>query len=174
MPYKCSLTFWGSRTEQEHLPCTLWLNYHVRYHSPCLSWAKESLLGCINKSGVLDSFLNLEGAGAGGRATLFRSTDAEVTKYYKKAKRPFGTIVSGDGFKAGLIRYKIRSHKHRSGINEPVPHLCRSATDYSVFVENLGMRGLDVAFYQPRSRYHTTEDDARHCRFPPQRNCAPK
>ncbi|PWW74989.1 hypothetical protein C7212DRAFT_345614 [Tuber magnatum] len=91
--------------------------------------------------GVSDSFLNLEGAGAGGRATLFRSTDAEVTKYYKKAKRPFGTIVSGDGFKAGLIR---------------------SATDYSVFVENLGMRGLDVAFYQPRSRYHTTEDDARH------------
>ncbi|KAG0634741.1 hypothetical protein HOY80DRAFT_506952 [Tuber brumale] len=87
------------------------------------------------------SFLNLEGAGAGGRATLFRSTDVEVTKYYKKAKRPFGTIVSGDGFKAGLIR---------------------SATDYSVFVENLGMRGLDVAFYQPRSRYHTTEDDARH------------
>ncbi|KAG0124258.1 hypothetical protein HOY82DRAFT_494226 [Tuber indicum] len=87
------------------------------------------------------SFLNLEGAGAGGRATLFRSTDAEVTKYYKRAKRPFGTIVSGDGFKAGLIR---------------------SGTDYSVFVENLGMRGLDVAFYQPRSRYHTTEDDARH------------
>ncbi|CUS12769.1 unnamed protein product [Tuber aestivum] len=87
------------------------------------------------------SFLNLEGAGAGGRATLFRSTDAEVTKYYKKAKRPFGTIVSGDGFKAGLIR---------------------SNTDYSVFVGNLGMRGLDVAFYQPRSRYHTTEDDARH------------
>ncbi|PUU77891.1 hypothetical protein B9Z19DRAFT_1101645 [Tuber borchii] len=87
------------------------------------------------------SFLNLEGAGAGGRATLFRSTDAEVTKYYKKAKRPFGTIVSGDGFKAGLIR---------------------SGTDYTVFVENLGMRGLDVAFYQPRSRYHTTEDDARH------------
>ncbi|RPB00747.1 hypothetical protein L873DRAFT_739343 [Choiromyces venosus 120613-1] len=86
-------------------------------------------------------FLNLEGAGAGGRATLFRSTDVEVTKYYKKAKRPFGTIVSGDGFKAGLIR---------------------SATDYSIFVENLGMRGLDVAFYQPRSRYHTTEDDARH------------
>jgi hypothetical protein len=27
------------------------------------------------------------------------------------------------------------------------------------------MRGLDVAFYQPRSRYHTTEDDVRHCEF---------
>lgn len=52
-----------------------------------------------------DSFLNLEGAGAGGRATLFRSTDAEVTKFYKKAKRSFGTVISGDGFKMGFIRF---------------------------------------------------------------------
>lgn len=52
-----------------------------------------------------DTFLNLEGAGAGGRATLFRSTDAEITKFYKKAKRSFGTVVSGDGFKLGVIRF---------------------------------------------------------------------
>ncbi|KAJ9620478.1 hypothetical protein H2203_007684 [Taxawa tesnikishii (nom. ined.)] len=47
------------------------------------------------------SFLNLEGAGAGGRATLFRSTDAEVTKFYAKSKYPFGSVLSGDGFKRG-------------------------------------------------------------------------
>lgn len=40
------------------------------------------------------TFLNLEGAGAGGRATLFRSTDAEVTKFYSNSPYPFGTVVS--------------------------------------------------------------------------------
>jgi len=85
-------------------------------------------------------FLNLEGAGAGGRATLFRSTDTEVTEYYKKASHPFGTVLSSDGFKK---------------------HLIRSETDYAVFHGELGLRGLDVAFMEPRARYHTTEDSTR-------------
>ncbi|KAF3934480.1 hypothetical protein ABW19_dt0203219 [Dactylella cylindrospora] len=82
-------------------------------------------------------FLNLEGAGAGGRATLFRSTDAEVTQFYKRAKYPFGSSLSGDAFKRGVIR---------------------SQTDYIIFDGELGMRGLDVAFWQPRARYHTQYD----------------
>ncbi|OQO00887.1 hypothetical protein B0A48_13574 [Cryoendolithus antarcticus] len=86
------------------------------------------------------TFLNLEGAGAGGRAALFRSTDAEVTKFYASAPHPFGTVVSGDGFKRGFVR---------------------SGTDYSVFNGELGLRGLDVAFMAPRARYHTDQDDAR-------------
>jgi hypothetical protein len=86
------------------------------------------------------TFLNLEGAGAGGRATLFRSTDNEVTKFYKKSPHPFGTVVSADGFKQGLVR---------------------SQTDYVIFNGELGMRGLDVAFMEPRSRYHTVEDSTR-------------
>ncbi|CAK1355271.1 Vacuolar membrane protease [Cercospora beticola] len=86
------------------------------------------------------TFLNLEGAGAGGRAILFRSTDAEVTKAYSKSPYPFGTVVSADGFKRGFIR---------------------SGTDYSVFTEELNLRGLDVAFYEPRARYHTDQDGAR-------------
>jgi hypothetical protein len=86
------------------------------------------------------TFLNLEGAGAGGKAMLFRSTDAEVTKFYADSRNPYGTVVSADGFKRGFIR---------------------SGTDYSVFAEGLGMRGLDVAFFAPRARYHTDEDDAR-------------
>ncbi|KAK3055701.1 hypothetical protein LTR09_003622 [Extremus antarcticus] len=84
-------------------------------------------------------FLNLEGAGAGGRAMLFRSTDAEVTKLYK-SPHPFGNVVSGDGFRRGLVR---------------------SGTDYSVFNGDNRMRGVDVAFYEPRARYHTDQDDAR-------------
>jgi Peptidase family M28 len=87
------------------------------------------------------TFLNLEGAGAGGRAVLFRSTDTEVTKFYKRSPRPYGNVVSADGFKRRLIR---------------------SETDYSVFAPLLGMRGLDVAFMDPRSRYHTIEDAARY------------
>ncbi len=87
------------------------------------------------------SFLNLEGAGAGGRATLFRSTDTEVTRFYQSTKYPFGTVLSGDAFKRGIIR---------------------SETDYSVFTREYGMRGLDVAFMEPRARYHTSQDDTRH------------
>jgi hypothetical protein len=87
------------------------------------------------------TFLNLEGAGAGGRAVLFRSTDAEVTKFYGKSPYPFGSVVSVDGFKRKLVR---------------------SDTDYSVFAPELGMRGLDVAFFEPRARYHTVEDSTRY------------
>lgn len=86
------------------------------------------------------TFLNLEGAGAGGRAMLFRSTDAEITQFYAKSPYPMGQVVSADGFKRGLVR---------------------SSTDYGVFTEELGMRGLDVAFFEPRARYHTSQDDAR-------------
>jgi hypothetical protein len=86
------------------------------------------------------TFLNLEGAGAGGRATLFRSTDEEVTRAYKKSSHPFGTVISADGFKR---------------------HLIASETDYVVFNGELGLRGLDVAFMEPRARYHTVEDSTR-------------
>ncbi|KAF2016761.1 putative zinc metalloprotease [Aaosphaeria arxii CBS 175.79] len=91
-------------------------------------------------SQVPHTFLNLEGAGAGGRATLFRSTDTEVTRFYKQSNHPFGTVISGDGFKKRLIR---------------------SETDYVVFNGELGLRGLDVAFMEPRARYHTVEDSTK-------------
>ncbi|KAI0205361.1 hypothetical protein F4808DRAFT_282056 [Astrocystis sublimbata] len=87
------------------------------------------------------TFLNLEGAGAGGRATLFRTTDAEVTAAYRGSPNPFGTVVSSDAFGLGAIR---------------------SNTDYTVFNGVYGMRGLDLAFYRPRARYHTNQDDAKH------------
>ncbi|KAL9085537.1 MAG: hypothetical protein Q9159_004635 [Coniocarpon cinnabarinum] len=91
-------------------------------------------------SSRVSAFLNLEGAGAGGRATMFRSTDAVVTKAYKSSPFPFGNALSADGFRQGLVR---------------------SQTDYVVFNENLGFRGVDVAFMEPRSRYHTISDSTR-------------
>ncbi|KKK23870.1 hypothetical protein AOCH_002913 [Aspergillus ochraceoroseus] len=87
------------------------------------------------------TFLNLEGAGAGGRAILFRSSDEEVTRSYMRSQHPFGSVFGADGFETGLIR---------------------SQTDYVVFQGDLGLRGLDVAFMEPRARYHTDQDDARH------------
>ena len=90
---------------------------------------------------LVSSFLNLEGAGAGGRAPLFRSTDTEITRAYGHSPYPFGSVVSADGFSAGLIR---------------------SQTDYVIFNGVEGLRGLDVAFMEPRARYHTNQDDSRH------------
>lgn len=87
------------------------------------------------------TFLNLEGAGAGGRATLFRATDTEVVRYYQRSRYPFASVFSGDVFKRGIIR---------------------SQTDYVIFNEVLGLRGLDLAFMEPRARYHTEQDDTRH------------
>ena len=86
------------------------------------------------------TFLNLEGAGAGGRAMLFRGTDTEVASFYQRTKHPFGSVLGGNGFDMGYIG---------------------SQTDYVVF-NQMGLRGLDVAFYEPRARYHTDQDDARH------------
>ncbi|KAL8684805.1 MAG: hypothetical protein Q9218_008128, partial [Villophora microphyllina] len=87
------------------------------------------------------TFLNLEGAGAGGRAAMFRSTDTEITKAYRNSRYPFASVLSGDAFKRGIVR---------------------SETDYLVFSKNLGLRGLDIAFIGPRSRYHTDQDDTKH------------
>ena len=87
------------------------------------------------------TFLNLEGAGAGGRANLFRATDQEVTAAYAKTQDPFGSVISSDSFGLGFIR---------------------SETDYSVLTTVYGQRGLDLAFLKPRSRYHTGQDDAKH------------
>ena len=92
-------------------------------------------------SRVVSAFLNLEGAGAGGRATLFRSTNVGVTRAYSKAAHPFGSVISGDGFERGFIA---------------------SQTDYVIFNGKMGLPGLDVAFFEPRARYHTSSDSSRH------------
>ncbi|KAI8943352.1 hypothetical protein NX059_001369 [Plenodomus lindquistii] len=129
----------------------------LSYLTESLNWPKRTVILLLNNgeedflngakafmrsniSQVPHTFVNLEGAGAGGRATLFRSTDTEITRFYGKSKSPFGTVVSSDGFKKGLIR---------------------SETDYKVFFGELGLRGLDIAFMEPRARYHTIEDSTR-------------
>lgn len=81
-------------------------------------------------------FINLEGAGAGGRPVLFRGTDKSVVDWYKYVSRPFANSIFQEGFRSGFIG---------------------SQTDYYVYEKN-GLRGLDIAFYTPRSYYHTIRD----------------
>ncbi|ODQ83199.1 hypothetical protein BABINDRAFT_159639 [Babjeviella inositovora NRRL Y-12698] len=81
-------------------------------------------------------FINLEGTGAGGKAILFRATDYGVSSYYSAVRSPFGSSIFQQGFSNGLVH---------------------SETDYKVYKEH-GLRGVDIAFYKPRSIYHTAGD----------------
>ncbi|KAM3548793.1 hypothetical protein MY1884_009024, partial [Beauveria asiatica] len=105
---------------------------------------EDGLLGAraFSRSPVLPflrTFINLEGVGAGGRAMLFQATDVHVARAYSRAPHPFGSIIANDGYDKGLVM---------------------SGTDYQIFTGTYNLRGLDIAFYKPRSRYHTTDDDA--------------
>ncbi|KIM36881.1 hypothetical protein M413DRAFT_448815 [Hebeloma cylindrosporum] len=94
-------------------------------------------------SELVDVFLNLEGAAAGGRPILFRATSTSPVRAFRNTKlvpHPHANVLSSDAFSRGLIR---------------------SGTDFSVYAgpgSRAGMAGLDLAFYKGRSRYHTKYD----------------
>jgi hypothetical protein len=56
---------------------------------------------------------------------------------FKKTARPHGTVTSSDAYTLGLIK---------------------SQTDFEVYVEAGGMKGLDLTFYVNRDKYHTMAD----------------
>ncbi|GAN08298.1 Zn-dependent exopeptidase [Mucor ambiguus] len=84
-------------------------------------------------------FINLEGAGAGGRAMMFRTSNFNAVKKLARsdAKLLHSSPLGNDMFKAQIIK---------------------SDTDYSVFLRD-GVPGMDIAFYAPRSHYHTPRDN---------------
>ncbi|KAJ7591069.1 putative zinc metalloprotease [Mycena floridula] len=86
-------------------------------------------------SNLTKTFLNLEGAAAGGRPLLFRASSLSAVRAFKTI-HPHGNVLSADAFARGVVR---------------------SGTDYSVYTD-FGMNGLDVAFYKGRSKYHTKYD----------------
>ncbi|KAK7691951.1 hypothetical protein QCA50_005356 [Cerrena zonata] len=95
-------------------------------------------------SKLVSTFVNLEGAGAGGRPILFRSTSLAPVRAYAShhVSHPFGNSLTVDAFSRGLIR---------------------SQTDYVVFEKGIkgeknGLSGLDIAFYKNRALYHTLFD----------------
>ncbi|PVG03143.1 hypothetical protein CPB86DRAFT_428878 [Serendipita vermifera] len=96
---------------------------HVFFQHP---WSKEASV-----------FLNLEGAGAGGRPILFRGSTTQLVKATQKLKHPHGTVTSSDAYALGLIK---------------------SMTDYEVYAKQGNMKGLDISFYLNRDKYHTMAD----------------
>ncbi|KAK7202356.1 hypothetical protein BZA70DRAFT_298028 [Myxozyma melibiosi] len=90
-------------------------------------------------SKYVSSFINLEGAGAGGRTALFRSSSYEALKAFSGSGPAFGSVIMQDIFKTGVVH---------------------SETDFEPYSE-AGLHGLDMAFYKPRSRYHTALDNLK-------------
>ncbi|KAF9974958.1 hypothetical protein BGZ73_001546 [Actinomortierella ambigua] len=83
------------------------------------------------------AFINLEGGGSGGPSLLFRASAYDIVRYYAhNAPYPHASVFANDLFDTGIID---------------------SDTDYTIFHEH-GLPGLDIAFYQRRSMYHSTTD----------------
>ncbi|KAI8138287.1 hypothetical protein BJV82DRAFT_582997 [Fennellomyces sp. T-0311] len=85
-------------------------------------------------------FINLEGAGAGGRALLFRCSSLPAAKLLGSASLVHATPLGNDMFQLGLLK---------------------SDTDYTI-LQAAGAPGMDIAFYAPRSHYHTPRDHLNH------------
>ncbi len=86
------------------------------------------------------AFINLEAAGAGGKATLFQGGPGDkwlTEAYARAAPRPYGTVVGQDLFQSGAIH---------------------SETDFRVYRDRGGLTGLDMALYQDGYAYHTALD----------------
>ncbi|KAF9122710.1 hypothetical protein BGW39_009553 [Mortierella sp. 14UC] len=83
------------------------------------------------------AFINLEGAGSGGPSLLFRASNSDIVRHYAEyAPFPHASVFSNDVFQLGLID---------------------SDTDYTIYTQH-DIPGLDIAFYQRRSMYHSTTD----------------
>jgi hypothetical protein len=88
------------------------------------------------------SFINLEGAGSGGRPNLFRATSPQIARAFAATAHPHGSSLASDAFALGLIR---------------------SATDFSIY-QDAGIAGADYAFYMRRQKYHTLHDNIPNLR----------
>ena len=98
-------------------------------------------------SKITKYFVNLEGTGNGeGDAIMFRTTNLLTAKLYKEGvqDRPFGNSIFQQGFNQRLIH---------------------SETDYKVYEAN-GLLGWDIAFFKPRSLYHTIRDSIQETSKP--------
>ncbi|KAH8119687.1 Zn-dependent exopeptidase [Phellopilus nigrolimitatus] len=82
------------------------------------------------------NFINVEGAGAGGRPLLLRATATHHARAWSAVAHPHGLVASADAFARGVVK---------------------SATDYSVYTA-AARGGIDFSFYRQRSKYHTKED----------------
>ncbi|OQS07485.1 hypothetical protein THRCLA_00503 [Thraustotheca clavata] len=87
----------------------------------------------------IQTFVNLEGGGTGGRAILFRSTDDALSSLY----------------------VSVAPHPHMNSIGGSIISLLGSYTDYQTY-KPAGIPGVDIAFYEHRENYHTSNDNLEH------------
>ncbi|KAJ1826233.1 hypothetical protein LPJ56_002283 [Coemansia sp. RSA 2599] len=110
-----------------------------------IDWGEESgLVGAIMFSRFhawaedVRAYINLEAGGVGGRAMVFRASHPLLLSAYKKAvRRPCASLIGNNAFRLGVVQ---------------------SDTDYSVYTTRYGVPGLDMAFTDRRSLYHTARD----------------
>jgi hypothetical protein len=93
-------------------------------------WAKD-----------VDSFINLEASGTGGKAFIFQSSSYALTKALSSGPHHHANAMSFDLFSLGIMN---------------------SATDYKVYKNNYNISGVDIAIYKNRAFYHSTKDDLEH------------
>jgi hypothetical protein len=86
------------------------------------------------------AFVNLESAGPHGKAILFQVGPGNpwlAAAYARAVPYPYGTVVAQDIFQSGSIP---------------------SDTDFRIYRDFGGLRGLDIALYQEGWAYHTQRD----------------
>ncbi|KAH9959052.1 hypothetical protein BC827DRAFT_1215483 [Russula dissimulans] len=103
-------------------------------------------------SNLTSTFFNFEGAGAGGRPFLFRSTSYDVIKAFRSASHIHADVISQDAWDQEIIR----SDTDYSVYSAPRIYSAHGYEGYGG-----GMQGADVAFYRSRSQYHTMDDSIR-------------
>ncbi|KAJ2358546.1 hypothetical protein GGF43_000738, partial [Coemansia sp. RSA 2618] len=88
------------------------------------------------------AYVNLDAGGVGGRAMLFRASHSSLLQAYKQAvPRPCASLVGNNAFKLGIVK---------------------SDTDYSVYTTRYGIPGLDLAFTDRRTLYHSARDSLEY------------
>ncbi|KAF8935687.1 hypothetical protein BGZ47_009798 [Haplosporangium gracile] len=109
--------------------------------APQSSWAhlptvQQKQVKAIHGGNMLRP-LSTWGAGSGGPSLLFRASNSDIVRQYADyAPFPHASVFSNDVFQLGLID---------------------SDTDYTMYTQH-DIPGLDIAFYQRRSMYHSTTD----------------
>lgn len=113
-------------------------------------------------SDLTSTFLNIEGAGSGGRPFLFRTTSYDILKAFRSAPHIHADVISQDAWDQRIIRsdtdYSVYSAPRTWGVSS-LTAINASARGY--VGPGGGMQGADIAFYHGRSRYHTMDDTIR-------------
>ncbi|KAK9235681.1 hypothetical protein V1525DRAFT_458310 [Lipomyces kononenkoae] len=99
--------------------------------------AKQFLKHPLSKE--VKYFLNIDSAGAAGRSTMHRASNYEVLKAFAGVHHGLGSVIMQDVFRTGVMK---------------------SMTDFSIY-DDANLKGLDMAYYKSRSRYHTPLDNMR-------------